>query len=117
MTIKLTARRNGPDFDLFFEDMTVPFARLAACEGTYVFLAHQDEELQECVDYEIKGDMSAREMLALVRVIVDDLERQRLSAQEGEIWAENAWLRAAEAGDPETWAEEDRAREIDAYAY
>lgn len=37
--------------------------------------------------------------------------------QEAEIWAENAWLRAAEAGTPEDWAEEDRERELDAYAH
>lgn len=31
-----------------------------------------------------------------------------------EIWAESGWLRAAEAGNPDTWADEDRARDVDA---
>jgi hypothetical protein len=30
--------------------------------------------------------------------------------QEGEIWAEDAWLRAAEAGDPASWREEELER-------
>lgn len=30
--------------------------------------------------------------------------------QEGEIWAENAWLRTAEAGTPDTWREEELER-------
>lgn len=32
-----------------------------------------------------------------------------------EIWAEGAWLRHAEAGTPETWAEEELARLTDLY--
>jgi hypothetical protein len=31
-----------------------------------------------------------------------------------ELYAENAWLRAAEAGTPETWAEEDHERMLEA---
>ena len=31
-----------------------------------------------------------------------------------ETYAENAWLRAAEAGTPESWSDEDREREMEA---
>ena len=34
-----------------------------------------------------------------------------------EAYAENAWLRHAETGRPDTWADEDRAREINALGY
>jgi len=34
-----------------------------------------------------------------------------------EAYAEGAWLRAAEAGNPDTWAEEDRERQIAIYGY
>lgn len=37
--------------------------------------------------------------------------------QQAEIWAEDAWLRHAEAGDPETWHEEDLARLTEIYGY
>lgn len=32
-----------------------------------------------------------------------------------EMWAEDAWLRAAEAGTPDTWREEDLERMSEAY--
>jgi hypothetical protein len=34
--------------------------------------------------------------------------------QAAEIWAENAWLRAAEAGTPDTWRDEDLERMAEA---
>lgn len=37
--------------------------------------------------------------------------------QAAEIYAEDAWLRAAEAGTPETWEEENRDRMIEACGY
>ena len=37
--------------------------------------------------------------------------------QQAEIDAENGWMRAAEAGDPETWAEEDLGRLIEICGY
>lgn len=36
---------------------------------------------------------------------------------EDERYAEGAWLRAAESGNPDTWADEERERTIDALGY
>jgi len=41
----------------------------------------------------------------------------RAAEAAAEIYAEGAWLRAAEAGTPDTWADEDRERMIDALGY
>lgn len=43
------------------------------------------------------------------RILEDQLQQQL-----AEIWAENAWLRAAEAGDPATWHEDDLERMAEA---
>jgi hypothetical protein len=43
------------------------------------------------------------------------LAREEAEQQAAEIWAENAWLRAAEAGSPEDWREEQMEREREAF--
>jgi hypothetical protein len=43
--------------------------------------------------------------------------REAATEQAAEIDAENAWLRAAEAGTPDTWAEENLERMIEACGY
>jgi hypothetical protein len=45
---------------------------------------------------------------------IDEADAQQAAA---ELYAENAWLRAAEAGTPETWREEDFDRMVDALGY
>lgn len=54
--------------------------------------------------------------VAEVRACWFQLEDDRTQAA-AEAYAEGAWLRAAEAGTLETWAEEDRDRLIDLYGY
>lgn len=55
--------------------------------------------------------MKARDE-ALTRL---DVYREEEARQEA--WAENAWLRAAEAGTPDSWAEEDYERMVAAVGY
>ena len=43
------------------------------------------------------------------------ISRDLADQQAAECWAEDGWLRAAEAGTPDTWADEDRERMIAAY--
>jgi hypothetical protein len=51
--------------------------------------------------------------VAAVRACHQIAEQQRQQAAD-EIWAENAWLRAAEAGTPDTWREEELERMAEA---
>jgi hypothetical protein len=51
--------------------------------------------------------------VAAVRACHEIAEGQR-QQQADEIWAEDAWLRAAEAGDPATWREEELERMAEA---
>jgi hypothetical protein len=46
--------------------------------------------------------------------LLEALAREE-AQQAAEIWAENAWLRAAEAGSPEDWREEQMEREREAF--
>ena len=39
------------------------------------------------------------------------ISRNLRDQQAAEVWAENAWLRAAEAGDPASWEDEQRERQ------
>ena len=43
------------------------------------------------------------------------ISRDLADQQAAECWAEDGWLRAAEAGTPDTWEDEDRERMIAAY--
>lgn len=50
--------------------------------------------------------------------VVEARECADFSAQAAdEVWAEGAWLRAAEAGTPDTWADEDRERMTEVLGY
>lgn len=46
---------------------------------------------------------------------IEALDKELAEQQQAEIHAENAWLRAAEAGGPDDWREEQRERELDAF--
>jgi hypothetical protein len=45
------------------------------------------------------------------------ITRDLADQQASECWAEDAWLRAAEAGTPDTWREDDIARMAEALGY
>ena len=60
----------------------------------------------------------AREDAHRHETVAEARECEDLSAQAAaEIWAEGAWLRAAEAGSPETWREEEIDRMTEALGY
>lgn len=59
------------------------------------------------------GCQARHENVAAVRACHAITEDHRLQ-QEAEIYAENGWLRAAEAGTPDTWRDEELARMAEA---
>ncbi len=65
--------------------------------------------LQEHIDRRI--ELNAMDEVAQGLQVLTPLQQQ------AEIWAEDAWLRAAEAGTPDTWAEENIARLTEIYGY
>ena len=69
--LNLIARRDGTDFLLFRDGEK--FGRLADCEICHVFLSDSNI-LDELVQARISGDMSIREMLAVVRQAVEEID-------------------------------------------
>jgi hypothetical protein len=124
--LPLTARRidAGRAFDIFpltladlrrFPDAK-PLGRLTMSG----FFRSDDRDLTEYVASAFRfqpRDLPLPERLALVRKCWEGLCADRKAESDAEIWAENAWLRAAEAGTPDTWADEDRERAIEFYGY
>jgi hypothetical protein len=83
------------------------------------FFGSDDDELVEWVrsSFRFHGNLGLTERLAGIRRCYEGLAADRKAESDAEIWAENAWLRAAEAGTPDTWADEDRERAIEFYGY
>ena len=105
------------DYLIFDKGMAVPFGRLANCEIAHIFCCegpYPDEALAEAINAEAEGDFSLREWLAVIRKWCDLRTREQQEIMAAERWAEQGWLRAAEAGNMESWEQEDRDREIEA---
>lgn len=97
-----TARRNGPDFDLYANGFR--FGRLADCEIAFVFQS-DDEDLVQAVYDRHEPDFSFSELLAAVRSAYEAQEAYLRAEHEAEIAAEYAWVRHAERFDPEAQAD------------
>jgi hypothetical protein len=104
----LTARKvdGGRAYAIIEGTATVAFARLTVkSPGGYDvadgFTCEVDEELADWVNHVLRDRsrdrLDLRAKLAIVRECYDALGRQRASEAAAELYAENAWLRAAEA--------------------
>lgn len=117
MDTKYFARRDPVtgDVHVFYEGMKVPFGTIANCETAYVFIPADlcDEDLASAVNEAAEPDFTLREWLATIRYWADKKFAEQEAIAAAERWAENGWLRAAEAGDMESWMQEDRDRELD----
>lgn len=113
---KFTARVVRESGDVLVFKNGVQFGRLANCEFCHVFES-DDEELAERVSDGIEGDMSVREMLAVIRAAYERLDLDREAESAAEHYAENAWLRHAERYDHEAQADLDLHNELHPYGY
>lgn len=97
MARNFTAARSGSDFVLKVDGMV--FGKLIDCEVAHIFES-PDEDLNDLVCRNLAGDMSLREMLDVIKAAYNYRADSEASEAAAEIYAENAWLRAAEY-DPE----------------
>lgn len=109
------ARESTYVFTLFSKPMQVPFGVLTNNDTDWNFYSN-DEELQYIVrGMSMPRNANLAQRLRAVREAVEHLDEQRNAEARAEQHAEGAWLRAAEAGTPDTWAEEERERMMDFY--
>ena len=85
--MKYTAKQVGSDFHLYQPSMDVPFGKLVDCEVCHIFQS-PDQQLEYYVNEALEGDMSIREMLAVIRTEKDELDIQQAAEAKADIETE-----------------------------